>query len=147
MKYTYLLLNIFTISIPFIFSFHKKLNFYKTWIALFPAVIITAAVFIIWDIWFTNMGVWGFNPAYLIGVDIVNLPLEEWLFFFCIPYAIVFTYASIKKLVKSDILSTKTITPIVIKRLITGRSNNPKIPIKNIHTRLNGILNAQKIVK
>jgi len=105
MKYTYLLINLFTISVPFIFSFHKKLNFQKTWIAFFPAVIITAAVFIIWDIWFTAMGVWGFNSTYLSGLDIVNLPLEEWLFFFCIPYAIVFTYASIKKLVKSDVLS------------------------------------------
>jgi len=106
MKYTYLSLNIFTIFIPFIFSFHKKLSFYKTWIAFFPAVIITAAVFIIWDIWFTGMGVWGFNPAFLIGVDVVNLPLEEWLFFFCIPYAIVFTYASIKKMIHHNLLNS-----------------------------------------
>ena len=106
MKYTYLLLNIFTISIPFIFSFHKKLNFYKTWKAFFPAVFITAAIFLIWDIYFTNMGVWGFNPEYLLGVNVVNLPLEEWLFFFCIPYAIVFTYASIKKLVHHNLFKT-----------------------------------------
>jgi lycopene cyclase domain-containing protein len=108
MKYTYLLLNIFSISVPFIFSFHKKLNFHKTWIAFYPAAIITAAVFIIWDIWFTGMGIWGFNPDYLIGVDVANLPLEEWLFFFCIPYAIVFTYASVKKLVKSEFFSTSS---------------------------------------
>ena len=116
MKYTYLLLNIFTISIPFIFSFHKKLNFYKTWIAFFPAVFITAAVFIIWDIWFTAMGVWGFNPEYLIGVNLANLPLEEWLFFFSIPYAIVFTYASLKKLVKSKLFdsSAKNISIAIV---------------------------------
>lgn len=102
MKYIYLLLNIFTISVPLVFSFHKKLNFYKTWIAFWPAAIITAAVFIIWDIYFTQMGVWGFNPDYLIGLDIVNLPLEEWLFFICIPYAIVFTYTSLKVLLKKD---------------------------------------------
>jgi len=105
MKYTYLLLNIFTISVPLVFSFHKKLNFYKTWIAFFPAVAITAALFIIWDIIFTNMGVWGFNPNYLIGVNVINLPLEEWLFFFCIPYAIVFTYTSVKILVKYEVFS------------------------------------------
>jgi lycopene cyclase domain-containing protein len=108
MKYTYLLLNIFTISIPFIFSFHKKLNFYKTWKAFFPAVFITAAVFIIWDIYFTSLGVWGFNPEYLLGVNVVNLPLEEWLFFFCIPYAIVFTYASIKRLINQNPLKFNT---------------------------------------
>ena len=106
MKNTYLLLNIFTISIPFIFSFHKKLNFYKTWKAFFPAVFITAAVFIIWDIYFTGISVWGFNRDYLLGVNLVNLPLEEWLFFFCIPYAIVFTYAAIKKLIHNKWLNS-----------------------------------------
>jgi len=105
MKYTYFLLNIFTILFPFIFSFHNKLNFYKTLKAFFPAVFITGVVFIIWDIYFTRIGIWGFNTEYLIGLNIFHLPIEEWLFFFCIPYAVVFTYASVKKLLKSDILS------------------------------------------
>jgi lycopene cyclase domain-containing protein len=116
--YTYLLLNIFTISIPFIFSFHKKLNFYKTWIAFWPAAIITATIFIIWDIYFTKLGVWGFNPDYLIGFDLVNLPVEEWLFFFCIPYAIVFTYASVKKLIRADILNSPMNTINIIIAVI-----------------------------
>lgn len=109
MNYTYLLLNILTLSIPLIFSFHKKLNFYKTWSAFFPAVLITGVVFIAWDIYFTKLGVWGFNPDYLVGLNIINLPIEEWLFFFCIPYAIVFTYASVKTLLKSDNLIKFTI--------------------------------------
>lgn len=102
MKYTYLLLNILTLSVPLIFSFHRKLNFHKAWKAFWPAVLITAAIFILWDIYFTDMGVWGFNPKYLTGINVVNLPVEEWLFFICIPYAIVFTYAALKKLVKKD---------------------------------------------
>ena len=100
MKFTYLLINLFTIIIPLIFSFHPKLNFYKTWPAFFPAVITSAIIFITWDMYFTAQKVWGFNPAYLTGYRFGNLPLEEALFFFCIPYACVFTYHSLSIFIK-----------------------------------------------
>ena len=77
----YLLINLCSISIPFLFSFHKRLEFHKSWPALWPALVITAAIFIVWDVWFTEMGIWSFNPDYLIGWNILGLPLEEWLFF------------------------------------------------------------------
>ncbi len=92
MKYTYLLVDFFTIIVPFIFSFHPKLKFHKTWKAFFPAVIITGLYFILWDMYYTHLGVWGFNEQYLTGINIGNLPLEEILFFFCIPYSCVFTF-------------------------------------------------------
>jgi len=38
------------------------------------------------------MGVWGFNEKYTIGVKVFKLPLEEILFFICIPFACLFTY-------------------------------------------------------
>lgn len=91
-KYTYLLLNVFTILGPMIRSFEPRIQFYKKWRAFLPANLITAAVFILWDIAFTENGIWGFNPNYLIGVDILGLPLEEWLFFITIPYACIFLH-------------------------------------------------------
>ncbi|WP_316809742.1 lycopene cyclase domain-containing protein [Pedobacter heparinus] len=103
MKYTYLLIDFFTIIIPFIFSFHPRLNFYKTWKAFFPAVMLTGFLFITWDIYFTGIGVWGFNARYLTGIEISNLPLEEILFFFCIPYACVFTFHCLDLFLKKSI--------------------------------------------
>ncbi len=49
-------------------------------------------VFIPWDVIFTVNGIWGFNPDYFLGVKFFRLPLEEWLFFICIPFACVFTH-------------------------------------------------------
>ena len=94
-QYLYLLLNIGSISVPFIFSFHPKLKFYKMWPALGLSIIINMMVFIPWDHVFTINGFWGFDANYLCGISLYELPIEEWLFFICIPYACVFMHHAI----------------------------------------------------
>jgi len=59
-----------------------------------PAIIIVAALFVVFDIYLTKQGVWGFNQKYLIGLHILGLPIEEWLFFIVIPYASLFLHYS-----------------------------------------------------
>lgn len=95
-KYTYLAINFGSLIVPLIFSFHPKLLFYKKWPAFVPANLIVSALFIIWDMYYTHLGVWGFNRKYLTGLYIGNLPVEEILFFICIPFASVYTYHCLK---------------------------------------------------
>lgn len=102
MNNLYLYLNIGAIALPLILSFDRKVAFYKEWKYLFPAIFIMAMVFLAKDALFTHAGVWGFNDAYLLGQRFLGLPLEEWLFFFTVPYSCVFIYACLKAYLKND---------------------------------------------
>lgn len=99
---TYLWINILAVLIPVVLSFDKRVHFYTNWKHLFPAVILTGIVFVIWDIIFTEKGIWGFNPIHLSGVYFFNIPLEECMFFLTIPYASVFTYEVFNTYLKKD---------------------------------------------
>ncbi|WP_142783209.1 lycopene cyclase domain-containing protein [Changchengzhania lutea] len=92
MEFLYLWLNLGSLSVPFLYSFHPKLKFYKKWPGLFLGIFTMMLIFIPWDIIFTNSGFWGFNETYFLGISLFNLPIEEWLFFICIPYACIFTH-------------------------------------------------------
>jgi lycopene cyclase domain-containing protein len=109
---TYLLVLAFTLSYPLLKSFEERIRYYKKWKALFPAILISAAVFIAWDIWFVSMNIWNFKPEYTLGFFYYGLPLEEWLFFFIVPFACVFIYEVMNYFVKKDL-------PVRYTRLIT----------------------------
>lgn len=91
----YLWIDLLSLSVPFLVSFHPRIKLYKNWKALFLAMLLSLIPFIIWDVFFTVQGYWGFNETYLSGNYLFRLPIEEWLFFICIPYACVFTHLSI----------------------------------------------------
>jgi lycopene cyclase domain-containing protein len=96
MKYTYLLIDFFTILVPFIASFDKRIHFVKQWRYYFPANIFVAVCFLVWDYFFTLNGIWGFNHPYITGIYLFNLPIEEVLFFITVPYSCTFIHESLK---------------------------------------------------
>ena len=102
MKYLYILVLLFSITIPFIFSFHSKLNFYRQFRTALFSIVTVAFPFVLWDMHFTKKMVWGFNSSYFLGISVNNLPLEEVLFFICIPFCCLFTYHSLNLIRKRN---------------------------------------------
>jgi lycopene cyclase domain-containing protein len=60
-------------------------------------VFLAAIPFIFWDLYALNRSHWYFNLQNIIGIKILNLPLEEILFFFIIPQSSLLIWVALKK--------------------------------------------------
>lgn len=97
---TYLYIIHHLLSFIPVFFFGIVLNWFDyrnaVWKELLVPLVMMALIFIAWDILFTALGVWRFNPAYIQGVSIINLPWAEVCWFFIIPFCSLFVYQIVK---------------------------------------------------
>lgn len=89
---SYLIINIGTVCIPLLFWKFEKLPSRNVFNNYWTAVITAGVGFIIWDIFVTSRGHWSFNSDYTLGIKLFNLPLEEILFFICIPFSSLYLF-------------------------------------------------------
>ncbi len=86
-------------------------------------MLIPALFYIAWDIYFTSQSVWHFNEQYITGSWIINLPVEEVLFFFIVPYCCVFIYECIRcyfPLLKGNRKADDLMKVLAFALLVTG---------------------------
>ena len=53
MEQLYLWLDLGSLAIPLLFSFHPKIKFYRKWPSILPGILVMMLIFIPWDIYFT----------------------------------------------------------------------------------------------
>jgi len=102
MSLTYLLLNLFIIVVPLWYTPDKRTAYYRRLPALAFSIAVVSTCYLVWDILVTSRGEWSFNSMYLTGVQIVNLPIEEILFFITVPYSCLFIYEVVLYSTKSS---------------------------------------------
>jgi lycopene cyclase domain-containing protein len=92
----YMLLLVISGAVPFALSFYPPLKFYRNLRALAISIVLIVLIFGSWDIFATYRGHWHFNPLGVWPLRVVNLPLEEVMFFVVIPFCCIFTWEAIR---------------------------------------------------
>lgn len=94
MKAEYLLFDILVVAGPAILSLVPSIGFRGSARRLLWACLAVAIPFILWDAAVAGEH-WWFDERYTLGVELLGLPVEEILFFFAVPYACVFLWATL----------------------------------------------------
>lgn len=95
-NFSYLLVLIGTFAIPILLGLKKQNPIFSNLKYLVPAMVFTGAIFIMWDMRFEQQAIWRFNSDFLLGINILNLPLEEWLYFIGVPFLGISIYEFVK---------------------------------------------------
>ena len=95
MALTYLLIDLAIILGPLLYTRDPRIAYYRNFRALGSSIVVVSGAYISWDMLVTQWGEWSFNPRYISGIKVLNLPLEEILFFITVPYACLFIYEAV----------------------------------------------------
>jgi len=96
----YMAVLVLSLLVPFAFSFYPPLGLYRKPKALVSTLTLIVLIFGSWDVFATLRGHWSFAPAKVWGIRVVNLPLEEVLFFAVIPFCCIFTWEALGYILK-----------------------------------------------
>jgi len=117
MSLTYLLLNVLIVAVPLSLTFDKRTAYYRRLPALAFSIGVVSSSYLIWDVIVTTRGEWSFNGKYLTGLYLLNIPLEEMLFFITVPFSCLFLYEAVLYATKDT--SIKLPNLIILTAIIT----------------------------
>lgn len=119
-KYLYVSIDALCLLVPAGLSLHSKIKFSKVLGDALLAIAIAALLFILWDGVLIYAGIRNVNSAYTLGINLLGIPIEDMLFFFCVPCAGLSAYFALNQLIEKDHLfpHQELITSVLIVVLL-----------------------------
>lgn len=92
----YLWIDLAILAAPLALSFDRKVHYVSRWPAVLASALITASLYVPWDVLKTAYGVWGFSERYAGSLRLLGLPPGELLFFLVVPFSCLFIYEVVR---------------------------------------------------
>ena len=97
LQYSALMIACLLLTLPLEFVFGARV--WRQPRRLARAVVPVALFFLVWDLWATNRGDWGFNPKYTIGWKFPGgMVVEEILFFVAVPVCALLSLEAVRNM-------------------------------------------------
>ncbi len=93
--YYYLFTDVLLVFI-LIITVTKDKSILKNWILTLPGMIFTSIILAMMDNRFLENGIISINDAYILGVTVWNIPIEQWLYYFLLSISSVFIFKTVK---------------------------------------------------
>lgn len=98
-EFSYYLFNLLVFVPVLVLSLKTDVKPHRHWRSLLGAFLLVSLPFVAWDSWAAYAGHWGFNSTYVTSPSFIHLPAEELLFFFTVPFAMMYVWGVVKKFV------------------------------------------------
>jgi lycopene beta-cyclase len=92
-RYLLILAACAAVTLPLEFGLGARV--YRRPRTLAAVLLPVVAMFAAWDVVATARGHWWFDDRYVLGVRLLGLPIEEWLFFVVVPVSALLTFEAL----------------------------------------------------
>ncbi len=95
------------------------------WTALVPFIVLVTIIGSIWDVWATRHGrkdriwLWQFNRRQTIGIRILGLPIEEYIFYVASSVYVIFMWQGFQLMIRNSVEAYLIVGSLAVWTLIS----------------------------
>jgi lycopene cyclase domain-containing protein len=104
-SFVYYIFNIFVFLPVFLLSLRYDVKPHASPKKLVAVFLCVSIPFIVWDIWAARAGHWFFSEIYIRPERVLDLPVEELLFFITVPFAMLYVWGVVGKHIKERVVT------------------------------------------